>query len=116
MNSIEKMNDIYLHMKNIGSVNPDWMKVFQNFMQSSKKEGALSSKFKELMGIALSINSQCERCIIWHVKNALDLGATKEEIFETCLVAVVMGGGPSLMYMEDVLKAVDDFTSKEGEL
>lgn len=115
MESQEMFNRIQQHMKNVGTIDADWMKSFQKFMQSSKKDGALSKKVKELMGIALSINSQCERCIVWHVKNALDLGATKQEIFETCLVAVVMGGGPGLMYMEDVLKAVDDFSEKKGD-
>ncbi len=37
------------------------------------------------------------------------MGATREQINETLAVAVYMGGGPSLMYAADVLRAFDEF-------
>ena len=44
------------------------------------------------------------------MKGAFDLGASKEEIIESAHVAVVLGGGPSLMYMKDVYDAIDALT------
>lgn len=82
--------------------------IFWEFYESKQKDGALSAKFKELIGVALSVKAQCERCIVWHVKNAIDLGATRQEILEACEVAVVMSGGPGLMYLEDVQRALKD--------
>ena len=110
-NTKDLLNRVQKHMQNVGKEDPTWMGSFQKFMQESKKEGVLSTKVKELMGIALSVKSQCERCIAWHVKSAMDHGATKAEIFESALVAVSMSGGPGLMYMEDVIKAVNDFSN-----
>ncbi|TFH29352.1 MAG: carboxymuconolactone decarboxylase family protein, partial [Promethearchaeota archaeon] len=67
------------------------------------------TKMKEIIGVAVSVKAQCERCIVWHMKSALDLGATKEEILEAAEVAVMMGGGPALMYMEDVITTIAEF-------
>ena len=39
----------------------------------------------------------------------VDLGATREEVAETMAMAVYMGGGPSLMYAADALRAYDQF-------
>ena len=99
-------------MKNIGMANPQWMGAFQKFMQESKKEGSLSYKIKQIIGVALSVKGQCERCITWHVQKAMEAGATKSEILEACFVAVMMGGGPALMYMEDVTKAIEAFSQE----
>jgi AhpD family alkylhydroperoxidase len=108
--TIEHLGDIQNLMQRVGKEDPSWMKTFQDFMGASKKDGALSSKMKEIIGIAVSVKAQCERCIAWHVKNALDLGATKEEIIESAQVAVILGGGPSLMYMKNVYDAIDALT------
>ena len=65
-------------------------------------------KSKELIAIACAVLAHCEWCIAFHVKGALDAGATKEEILESTWVGVLMGGGPSLMYAQGVLKALED--------
>ena len=88
---------------------PDFMKAFGSFMGAAEKDGALPKKIKELISIALSVSSHCKWCIAFHVKKALDAGATKDEIMETCFVAALMGGGPSLMYAQLVAKAIDEY-------
>jgi alkylhydroperoxidase/carboxymuconolactone decarboxylase family protein YurZ len=49
-------------------------------------------------------------CIVVHVKNAVNAGANKQEILEAAWVAVMMGGGPALSYIQCVLKALEDFS------
>lgn len=95
--------------KQLGKEQPETIKAFQKFMQASKKEGALSHKFKELIGISLSVAKQCRFCIAFHISNALEAGATRDEIIEAAMVAISMDGGPSLMNMRYVLKALEDF-------
>ncbi len=104
----DRLHAINTHMQDVNANAPQFMKAFQTLMGETKKDGELSRKIKELIGIALSVYSQCERCIVWHVKYAVDAGATKAEIIETCEVAVIMGGGPALMHMEIVLAALRD--------
>ncbi|MBD3195733.1 MAG: carboxymuconolactone decarboxylase family protein [Candidatus Lokiarchaeota archaeon] len=97
-------------METFGEVNPTAMQGFKKFMGGSKEDGALSKKMKEIIGVALSVSRQCEWCVALHVKNALQEGATKEEILEACLVAAMMGGGPSLMFTANVLKSIKELS------
>ncbi|HDN82781.1 MAG TPA: carboxymuconolactone decarboxylase family protein [Candidatus Altiarchaeales archaeon] len=77
--------------------------------RSVEEDGALPSKTKRLIALALAVATGCEWCIALHTKGALDAGATKDEIIEACFVAVLMGGGPALMYTQLVLKAIEEF-------
>jgi len=43
------------------------------------------------------------------VKKCFEAGATREEIGETCGVAILMGGGPALTYATFVAKAIEEF-------
>ncbi len=56
------------------------------------KDGVLDLKTKRLMSLAVSVHAGCRDCMISQTSKALDLGATPAEIFETCSVAVSMGG------------------------
>jgi AhpD family alkylhydroperoxidase len=77
-------------------------------MEYVEKEGALKVKDKALIAIACAVVAHCEWCVAVHVKHALDSGATENEILESAWVGVLMGGGPSLMYAQGVLKALED--------
>jgi len=103
------LGEVKRSLGELGKEYPELMKTFSGFMGAVEKEGALSHKVKELISISLSIVAKCKWCIAFHVKNALDAGATKEEIMETCFVAALMGGGPALMYTQLAVKAIEDY-------
>ena len=90
---------------------PGTMKGFGLLHQESMKAGALSEKHKELLALGIGIASRCDGCIAFHTHEALALGATEEEIFETLSVAVYMGGGPALMYAAHALEALKQFAA-----
>jgi AhpD family alkylhydroperoxidase len=69
--------------------------------------GALNKKNKELMAIGISVVVNCESCIEWHVKQALDSGASKEEIIEAIEVGIEMGGGPATASARFALTALE---------
>lgn len=50
----------------------------------------LDAKTQELISIAASLVAKCEGCIDGHIKKALELGATKEEISETIAIAAAI--------------------------
>jgi AhpD family alkylhydroperoxidase len=50
----------------------------------------LDPKVQELISIAASLVANCEGCLDGHMKKALDLGATKEEISETICIAAAI--------------------------
>ena len=102
-------------MVNLGKFSkqtPDEMKGFHGFMEAAEAEGALDKKQKELIAVSCAVVAHCERCIAFHVNGAIKAGASRKEILEAAWVAVLMGGGPALMYAQGVLKALDDFKAK----
>lgn len=103
------LDEVNGSLKDLSREYPQQMKAFGAFMHATEDEGKLDHKTKELISIALSVATHCRWCIAFHVKNALDAGATREEIMESCFVAAFMGGGPSLMYAQLVVKALNDF-------
>ena len=91
---------------------PKEIEAFHQFMFAVEKPGLLDAKQKELVNVGLAVAAQCEWCISLHVRGALDAGAKREEIIEAALQAVLMHGGPALMYMIPVEKAIDEFTAQ----
>ena len=53
---------------------------------------------------------RCDGCIAFHVKHALNAGASSEEIIETIGVAILMGGGPSVVYGCEALQVLKQFS------
>ena len=70
-------------------------KSFVNMEQATYKDGALSKKQKELIAIGISVVINCESCMEWHIKQALDDGSTEDEINEAIEVGIEMSGGPA---------------------
>ncbi|MFH1294510.1 MAG: carboxymuconolactone decarboxylase family protein [Candidatus Aenigmatarchaeota archaeon] len=108
----ELFNESMESLKKLSKETPQHMECFQNFMGAFRSSKALDSKTTELIAIGLSVASLCEWCIAIHVKKAIEAGAKRNEILEAAWVAVLMKGGPALMYMQHVLKALDDFNCK----
>jgi len=81
------------------------MSAFSQLSQAASADGALESKTKELMALAISVTIRCEDCIVYHMQAAIKNGANEDEIMETLGVAVEMGGGPSVVYGGRALEA-----------
>ena len=88
---------------------PQDLKAFADFVKVAEKPGAIEEKPKHLILLALAISAQCAWCIALHTKGAVDAGATKDEIIEAAMLAVVMGGGPKLMYIEVLYEELDKY-------
>ena len=71
-------------------------------------EGALQSKMKELIALAIGISARCDG---YHAKACFDKGATRQEVAETIAVAIQMGGSPSMVYGAAALDAFDQIAS-----
>jgi AhpD family alkylhydroperoxidase len=72
-------------------------KVYRSFLEMEKNtysDGVLRKKDKELIATGISVATNCESCMEWHIKKALDEGASQEEIIEAIEVGIEMSGGP----------------------
>jgi AhpD family alkylhydroperoxidase len=101
-------------LRNLREGAPEAMRAFSALAQSALAEGALDVKTKELLAIAISVAIRCDDCIAFHIKAAIDRGATREEILETLGMTIYMGGGPSAMYASHALAAYTHFSAPKA--
>jgi len=111
--TLKEVQDI---VEKMGEQYPKLAGPFMVFLRRVEEQGVLDTKTKELISIALSVACKCKWCIAFHTKNALDAGATKDEIIEACYVAILMAGGPAFMYTRLVLEAIEEFTKVKEEI
>ena len=105
--------ELYEHLRGLmaklAKESPGPFGAFSQLHHKSLAEGALSTKVKELMCLAIGIAVQCDGCIAYHVHDSLKAGASREEVVETIATAVMMGGGPATVYAAMAMEALDQF-------
>jgi len=91
---------------------PDVMTAFSTMGKAAIAPGALDSKTKELIALAIGVANRCDGCIGFHSQALVSLGASMEEVQEALGVAMYMGGGPSVMYAANAVRAFQEFSDK----
>lgn len=92
---------------------PGTAKGFSALHDAALEPGALDVKQKELIALSIGIATHCLDCIGFHCRAAIRAGATREEVAETISVAVMMGGGPSMMYGAKAMACFDQLSEPE---
>ena len=72
-------------------------------------EGALPAKTKELMGLVASMVLRCNDCIFYHIDRSIQEGATRNELYESFNIALIVGGSiviPHLKYAFEVTEEI----------
>jgi AhpD family alkylhydroperoxidase len=110
-NWVELADKLTASMKECHSGQPDVFKAFGTLAKAANVPGALDTKTKELIALAIGIAIRCDGCIAFHARSCVKYGATREEIMEMISVAVYMGGGPSTVYGARALEAFDQFAA-----
>ncbi len=99
---------VFDFMGTLSKENPKIVEGFSTMHKATAEDKALSAKQKELIALGIAIAIRCEGCIACHVKDSIKNGATREEIVETIGVAILMGGGPSIVYGDKAYKAMEE--------
>jgi AhpD family alkylhydroperoxidase len=107
--------DLLGGMSKLGDELQSPMKSFSGLYEQSTKAGHLTSKHKELIALGIAIAVHCDDCIPYHIHNALNAGATRQEVLETIGVAIMMGGSPAMLYGAEALEAMNQFKSENAE-
>lgn len=110
----EQLTHIKRCMKTLNSKAHRTMDAFGRLHQAACENGALDGKTKELIALGIAVAARCDGCIAFHTHDVLEAGASREEIVETLSVAILMGGGPSVMYATHVIDAMDQFEQKQN--
>ena len=94
----DKAKKVFDMVGTLSKENPGIAEGFATLHKTAAKDGSLTAKTKELIALGIAIAIRCEGCIACHVMDAVKAGATQEDIVETIGVAILMGGGPSVVY------------------
>ena len=76
--------------------------------------GALDLKTKELLGLVASLVLRCDDCISYHVAQCREAGASRDELFETFSVGLVVGGSIVIPHLRRAVDFLDGLEQGEG--
>ena len=74
--------------------------------------GALDTKTKQLIAVAVAHVTQCPNCIRGHTKGALRAGATERELMEAIWVAAEMRAGAAFAHSVIALDVMETAEKK----
>lgn len=78
---------------------PTEAKTFLAFNHAAERsDGAIPSKYRELIALGVAFTTQCAYCIDTHTRQAREAGVTKEEIAEAAFVAAAVRAGGTLAH------------------
>ena len=78
------------------------------------KAGALDLKTKELLGLVASMVLRCDDCISYHVAQCKEAGVTRDEMFETFSVGLVVGGSIVIPHLRRAVDFLDRLEQGEA--
>lgn len=94
---------------NFGKTLPETAVAFSQLQKVTFKDGALDTKTKELIALAIAVAQGCDGCMAWHNSALHRLGVSREEVSEALGVAVEMGGGVALYSAAEALEGYEQF-------
>jgi AhpD family alkylhydroperoxidase len=89
----QRMNEVILGQDN------KVIKRFFSLDNQTYEDGALTEVTKELLGLVASMVLRCDDCIKYHLGRCFELGVTKDQVYEACSVALVVGGSIFIPHM-----------------
>jgi AhpD family alkylhydroperoxidase len=82
---------------------------FRSLHEAAVVDGALDTKTKELIALAIAVTEGCDGCIASHSEAAARAGATRREAAEAIGVAFLMHGGPATIHGPRAFAAFNEF-------
>ncbi len=82
-------------VKLIGESHPEAVIGYTKLRKAVYEEGRLTRKVKQLILLGINLTRNYKAGIDLHMKLAMDLGATREEIAETILTATLSSAAPA---------------------
>jgi AhpD family alkylhydroperoxidase len=92
-------------------LHPETEGAFQAFSKLVFADGALSTKTKQIIAVAVAHVTQCPYCIKSHTRAALSAGASDKELMEAIWVAAEMRAGAAYAHSALALEEMDTVAS-----
>lgn len=78
-------------------------------------DGAIDGKMKELMGLAISIVTRCDECVMYHMTRCVELAIGRAKILESIQIAVVAGGSLTYRQARLAFRVLDGFVPSSDD-
>jgi AhpD family alkylhydroperoxidase len=77
--------------------------------------GALEVKTKELLGLVASLVLRCDDCVTYHLVRCAEEGVSRDEIFETFTVGLVVGGSIVIPHLRRGVERWSELEKKRND-
>ena len=106
----DTLKEFNARMTDIRKTIPGPYEAFLKEKEAITQSEILPEKTKWLLLLVASTTEKCPVCIPKAVQHCIDVGWTKEEMLEACMVAVLVGGSSVMTYVTLVDKAIEEFS------
>lgn len=106
----EELNQLVMEYAGQGT------KRFYSLDSQAYKEGALSGKTKELLGLVASFVLRCDDCIKYHIIRCFEEGVSDRELEEALFIGLVVGGTITIPHQRRAIQAWDELKQKDKEV
>jgi AhpD family alkylhydroperoxidase len=100
------------HLDTLTKQIPEVAKAVGGVLSTVYRDGALDTKTKRLMAMAIALGAGCRNCVLAQTRLALESGATKTEVLEAISVVIAMRGTTGIAESLRVIQLLEEM----GEL
>lgn len=87
---------------------------FLSLDSGAYRDGALTGRTKELLGLVASAVLRCDDCIDYHLEQCVKHGYSREEVEDALNVALVVGGSICIPHVRRGLLSLDELLAERG--
>ena len=103
-------------LREVRTGEPDVMKGFSALAQAALKAGALDTKTKELIALAISVATRCDACIAFHAEAAVKQVPAATRSWRRWAWRSTMGAGPSVVSNAQAVDSLRSVQQPAGAL
>ena len=74
------------------------------------ESGALDVRTKELLGLVASMVLRCDDCITYHLVRCREEGVTRDQVFESMSIALIVGGSIVIPHLRRAVDRWDELS------
>ena len=94
---------------------PEVYRGFGELHPAAFAAGALDTRTKELIALAIAVVEGCDGCIASHAQGAVQAGASRQEAAEAIGVTFLMHGGPATIHGPRAYDAFCEFAPEDPD-
>lgn len=104
----ERLNELVLSRATLE------VKRFFSLDSQTYREGALSTRTKEMLGLVASLVLRCDDCVAYHLDRCHQEGVSDRELQEVLAVGLVVGGSITIPHLRRAAEVWEQLRNEDG--